>query len=73
MENIGNFRSFRKSNNKQIHIPRKLTGVPGCVKIMEQILTLEYDSDEGRRGCESETRLRLELRTEGGRRLIGET
>ena len=27
-----NFRSFRKSNNKQIHIPRKLTGVPGCVR-----------------------------------------
>ena len=26
------FRSFRKSNNKQIHIPRKLTGVPGCVR-----------------------------------------
>ena len=32
MENIGNFRSFRKSNNKQIHIPRKLTGVPGYVR-----------------------------------------
>ena len=26
------FRSFRKLNNKQIHIPRKLTGVPGCVR-----------------------------------------
>ena len=32
MENIGKFRSFRKSNNEQIHIPRKLTGVPGCVR-----------------------------------------
>ena len=32
MENIGNFRSFWKSNNKHIHIPRKLTGVPGCVR-----------------------------------------
>ena len=28
------FRSFRKSNNKQIHIPRKLTGVLGCVRIV---------------------------------------
>ena len=28
------FRSFRKSNNKQIHIPQKLTGVPGCVRIV---------------------------------------
>ena len=28
------FRSFRKLNNKQIHIPRKLTGVPGCVRIV---------------------------------------
>ena len=28
------FRSFRKSNNKQIHIPRKLTRVPGCVRIV---------------------------------------
>ena len=26
------FQSFRKSNNKQISIPRKLTGVPGCVR-----------------------------------------
>ena len=26
------FRSFRKSNNKWINIPRKLTGVPGCVR-----------------------------------------
>ena len=25
-------RSFWKSNNEQIHIPRKLTGVPGCVR-----------------------------------------
>ena len=32
MENIGKFRSFRKSNNEQIHIPRKLTGVPGYVR-----------------------------------------
>ena len=32
IENIGKFRSFRKSNNEQIHIPRKLTGVPGCVR-----------------------------------------
>ena len=40
MENIGNFRSFRKSNNKQIHIPRKLTGVPGCVRTVERILTV---------------------------------
>ena len=32
MENIGKFRSFWKSNNEQIHIPRKLTGVPGCVR-----------------------------------------
>ena len=40
MENIGNFRSFRKLNNKQIHIPRKLTGVPGCVRTVERILTL---------------------------------
>ena len=39
MENIGNFRSFRKSNNKQIHIPRKLTRVPGCVRTVERILT----------------------------------
>ena len=28
------FRSFQKSNSKQIHIPRKLTGVLGCVRIM---------------------------------------
>ena len=26
--------SFQKSNNKQIHIPQKLTGVPGCVRTM---------------------------------------
>ena len=26
------FLSFQKLNNKQIHIPRKLTGVPGCVR-----------------------------------------
>ena len=28
------FRSFRKSNNEWINIPRKLTGVPGCVRTM---------------------------------------
>ena len=28
------FQSFQKSNSKQIHIPRKLTGVPGCVRIV---------------------------------------
>ena len=32
-------RSFRKSNNEQINIPRKLTGVPGCVRTVEWILT----------------------------------
>ena len=35
-----NFRSFWKSNNKQIHIPWKLTGVPGCVRTVERILTM---------------------------------
>ena len=39
MENIGKFRSFRKLNNKQINIPWKLTGVPGCVRTVERILT----------------------------------
>ena len=34
------FRSFWKSNNKQIDIPQKLTGVPGCVRTVERILTL---------------------------------
>ena len=33
-------RSFQKSNNEQINIPQKLTGVPGCVRTMEWILTL---------------------------------
>ena len=28
------FWSFQKSNSKQIHIPQKLTGVPGCVRIV---------------------------------------
>ena len=31
-------------NNEQINIPRKLTGVPGCVRTVERILTqgMEY-------------------------------
>ena len=34
-----NIWSFQKSNNKWINIPWKLTGVPGCVRTMEWILT----------------------------------
>ena len=55
MENIGNFRSFRKSNNEQIHIPRKLTGGPGCVRTV---------------GTDSNTHHRIEAALEGGNNKI---